>query len=41
VADLGLADAVDAAKPLLHTVGVPWEVVVDNAPSLLEVNTLS
>ena len=41
VADLGLADAVDAAKPLLHTVGVPWEVVVDHQVGALEVDALA
>ena len=41
VADLGLADAVDAPKPLLHTVRVPWEVVVDHQVGALEVDALA
>ena len=30
VADLGLADAVNAAEPLLNAVRIPWQVVIDH-----------
>ena len=41
VADLGLADAVDAAEPLLEAVGVPRQVVVDHQVGPLEVDALA
>ena len=41
MADLGLADAVDAAKPLFHAVGVPREIVVDHQVGALEVDALA
>ena len=41
VADLGLADAVDAAEPLLEAVGVPRQVVVDHQVRALEVDALA
>ena len=41
VADLGLADAVDAAEPLLEAVGVPGQVVVDHQVGALEVDALA
>ena len=41
VADLGLADAVDAAEALLQPVGVPGQVVVDHQVGALEVDALA
>ena len=41
MADLGLADAVDAAKALLQAVGVPWQVVVHHEVSPLQVNAFT
>ena len=41
VADLGLADAVDAAEPLLEAVRVPRQVVVDHQVGALEVDALA
>ena len=41
VADLGLADAVDAAEALLEAVGVPGQVVVDHQVGALEVDALA
>ena len=41
VADLGLADAVDAAEPLLEAVGVPRQVVIDHQVGALEVDALA
>ena len=41
VADLGLADAVDAAEALLEAVGVPRQVVVDHQVGALEVDALA
>ena len=41
VADLGLADAVDAAEALLEAVGVPGQVVVDHEVGALEVDALA
>ena len=41
VADLLLADAVDAPEPLLDPVGVPWQVVVDHQMRPLEVDALA
>ena len=41
VADLGLADAVDAAEALLDPVRVPREVVVDHEVGALEVQALA
>ena len=41
VADLGLADAVDAAEALLDAVGVPRQVVVDHQVRALEVDALA
>ena len=41
VAHLGLADAVDAAEPLLEAVGVPRQVVVDHQVGALEVDALA
>src|SRR5262245_9050802 len=41
VADLGLADAVDATEPLLQPVWVPWQVVVDHEVGALKVDTLA
>ena len=40
-ADLLLADAVDAAEPLLDAVGVPRQVVVDHQVGGLEVEALA
>ena len=40
-ADLGLADAVDAAEPLLDPVGVPRQVVVDHQVGPLQVQPLT
>ncbi len=41
VADLGLADAVDAAEALLDAVRVPRQVVVDHQVRALEVDALA
>ena len=41
VADLGLADAVDAAEALLDAVGVPGQVVVHHQVGALEVDALA
>ena len=41
MADLGLADAVDAAEALLEAVGVPGQVVVDHQVGALEVDALA
>src|SRR5690606_27331256 len=41
VADLGLADAVDAAEALLQAVRVPRQVVVDHQVRALEVNAFA
>ena len=41
VADLGLADAVDAAEALLEAVRVPRQVVVDHQVGALEVDALA
>ena len=41
VADLGLADAVDAAEALLDAVGVPRQVVVHHQVRALEVDALA
>ena len=41
VADLGLADAVDAAEPLLEAVRVPGQVVVHHQVRALEVDALA
>ena len=41
VADLGLADAVDAAEALLEAVRVPGQVVVDHQVGALEVDALA
>ncbi len=41
VADLGLADAVDAAEPLFEAVGVPGQVVVDHQVGALEVHAFA
>ena len=41
VADLGLADAVDAAEPLLDPVRVPRQVVVDHQVRALQVQALA
>ena len=41
MADLGLADAVDAAEALLQAVGVPGQVVVDHQVGALEVDALA
>ena len=41
MADLGLADAVDAAETLLEAVGVPGQVVVDHEVGALEVDALA
>ncbi len=41
MADLSLADAVDAAEALLQAVGVPGEVVVDHQVRALEVYALA
>ncbi len=41
VAHLGLADAVDAAEPLLEAVGVPRQVVIDHQVGPLEVDALA
>ena len=41
VADLGLADAVDAAEALLDAVRVPGQVVVDHQVGALEVDALA
>ena len=41
VADLGLADAVDAAEALLEPVRVPGQVVVDHQVGALEVDALA
>ena len=40
MADLGLADAVDAPKALLQPVGVPGQVVVDHQVRPLQVDAL-
>ena len=41
VANLGLADAVDAAEPLLDLVRVPRQIVVDHEVAALKVHTLA
>ena len=41
VADLGLADAMDAAEALFQAVGVPGQVVVDHEVGALEVDALA
>jgi len=41
VAHLGLADAVDAAEPLLEAVRVPGQVVIDHQVGALEVDTFT
>ncbi len=41
VADLGLADPVDAAEALLEAVGVPGQVVVDHQVGALEVDAFA
>ena len=41
VADLGLADAVDAPEALLEPVGIPGQVVVDHQVGALEVDALA
>ena len=41
MANLGLADAVDAAEPLLEAVGVPGQVVVDHQMGALEVDAFA
>ena len=40
MADLLLADPVDAPEALLQPVGVPWQVVVDHQMGPLQVHTL-
>ena len=40
MADLGLADAVDAAEPLLQAIGVPRKIVIDHQMGALEVDAL-
>ena len=40
MAHLGLADAVNASKSLLKTVGVPRQVVVDHQVGALQVDAL-
>ena len=41
MADLGLADAVDAPKALLQPVGVPGQVIVDHQVGALQVDALA
>ena len=41
VAHLALANAVDTAKALLHTVGVPGQVVIDHEVGVLQVDALA
>ncbi|MCY1544271.1 hypothetical protein D9M68_801420 [compost metagenome] len=41
MADLGLADAVNAAKPLFQAVRVPRQVVVDHQVGVLQVHTFA
>ena len=41
VADFGLADAVDAAEPLLQAVRIPGQVVVDHQVSALQVDAFA
>ena len=41
VADLGLADAVDAAEALLDAIGVPGQVIVDHEVRALEVDAFA
>ena len=41
MADLGLADAVDAAEPLFEPVGIPWQVVIDHQVRALEVDAFA
>ena len=41
MADLGLADAVDAAEALFQAVGVPGQVVVDHQVGALEVDAFA
>jgi len=41
MADLRLANAVDATEALLQAVGVPWQVVVDHQVGALQVDALA
>jgi hypothetical protein len=41
MADLALADAMDAAKALFHAVGVPGQVVIDHEVGVLQVDALA
>ena len=41
MADLGLADAMDAAKTLFESIGVPWQVVVHHQIGILQVDTFT
>ena len=41
MANLGLADTVDAAEALFEPVGIPWQVVVDHQVRALEVDALT
>ena len=41
VANFGLTDAMNSAKPLFKAVRVPWDVVIDHQMCALEVNTFT
>src|SRR5699024_10642317 len=40
-ADFPLADAVDTAEPLLDSVWVPWQVIIDHQMRGLQIQTLT
>ena len=41
MADLGLADTVDAAEPLFEPVGIPGQIVVDHQMRALKVDAFA
>ncbi len=41
MADLSLADSMNASEPLLNPVGIPRQIVIDHQVCALKVNTLA
>ena len=41
MADLGLANAVNSAKPLLDAIGIPGEIIVHHQVSTLKIDTFA
>ena len=41
VTNLRLTDTVNAAKPLLDSVGIPWQIVIDHQVRALQVDALA